>query len=317
MKSGLWILVVVVAVAIVVGILLRPRLNRLQEELEPPEVAEFEEIEEMEDPEARLSRLREFIRTYPESEIRAQAFRAIANAMIRDLEDTTGFKDFAGEALGVEEDAGSRSELYFWLYRVQVESAPEAALETAGRLLSEPIETSWVYNYMGYGLAERGLGLDIALRLCDKALLFAESASDSANILDSRGWVYYKRAEYDAAVADIEWAAELFDPPYEEILRHLAYAALAGERSDKAFEALRAIMVIGEYDYARAALDSLMAARGYSVDGRAGFYEDIWKERLAAAPLCEAFTLPTLAGDAYEFDPLAGGVAVINFMSPT
>jgi len=317
MKSGLWILVLVIAAAVVVGILLRPRLNRLQEEQEPPEIAELELIEGMDDPRARLSSLMEFISGYPESETRARAFRAIANTMLDDLEDTTAFKEFANRALAEEEDAQSRSEIYFRIYGLQVESDPGAALETARRLLGEPIETSGIYNYVCYDLAERDMGLDLALGLCNKALRFAESTSDSGNILDSRGWVYFKLGEYDAAVADLDRAAGFFDPPYEEVLRHLVYAALAGERSDIAFETLQSIMAMGEYGYARAALDSLMTARGYSARDRAEFYEEVWEKRLAEAPRCEAFVLPTLAGSTYEFDPLAGGVAVVNFMSPT
>jgi|GEM_PF-1713155 len=317
MKSGLWILFLVIVAAVVVGILLRPRLNRLQEEQEPPEAAELRQIEKIEDPQTRLSSLEEFISEYPESEARASAFGEIAATMVRDLEDTTGFTQFANRALSEEEDTESRSVIYYWLYSVQAESDPEAALETAGRLLGEPIETSGIYNYVGYDLAERETGLDTARRLCDRALIFAESASDSANILDSRGWVYFKLAEYDLAVKDLEKAAGLFDPPYEEVLRHLAYAALAGDLSEKAFETLKSIMVIGEYEYARGSLDSIMAARGNSAEEQAEFYDGIWEERLAGAPLCEAFALPTLAGDTYEFDPLAGGVAVVNFMSPT
>lgn len=317
MKSGLWILIVIVAVAVGVGIILKPRLNRLQEEQEPPEFAELEEIEGIEDPQARLSRLKGFISDYPESEARGSAYGETANTMVRALGDTAGFLEFAYLALGEEDDAESRAVIYYWLYGIQAASEPEAALETAGRLLEESIETSGIYNYVGYDLAEREMGLDIALGLCRKALLFAETPSDSANILDSRGWVYYKLAEYDLAVADLDKAAGLFDPPYEEVLRHLADAALKAGQSDKVFETLKTILVIGEYDYARASLDSLMGVRGYSPDDRARFNESVWEERLAGARDCEAFALPTLGGETYQFDPLAGAVAVINFMSPT
>ncbi len=317
MKSGLWILIVMVAAAAAVGIILKPRLNRLQKAQAPPEVAELEEIEGIEDAQARLSRLKEFISEYPESEARGSAYGAIANTMVRALGDTAGFLEFADLTLGQEKDPKGRTTIYYWLYGIQAASEPEAALETAGRLLGESIETSGIYNYVGYDLAERGMGLDIALGLCKKALLFAETASDSANILDSRGWVYFKLAEYDLAMADLDKAAGLFDPPYEEVLKHLAEAALKAGRSDKAFETMKAILVMGEHDYARASLDSLMGVRGYSPDERARFDESIWEERLAGAMACEAFALPTLAGETYEFDPLAGAVAVINFMSPT
>jgi tetratricopeptide (TPR) repeat protein len=317
MKSGLWILIVVIAAAVVVGILLRPRLRRLQEEQEPPEVAELREIEATEDPRARLSRLKEFISDYPESEVRSSAYGELANTMVRALEDTAGFLEFADLALDREEDAESRSVVYYWLYSIQAASEPEAAVETARRLLGESIEGGGIYNYVGYDLAERDLGLEIALELCKKALTFAESTPESANILDSRGWAYYKLAEYDHAVADLERAAELFDPPYEEVLKHLAVAALKGGQTDKAFETLRSILVMGEYDYARASLDSLMDERGYSPGERLRFEEAVWEERLAGAQDCEAFTLPMLSGETYEFDPQAGGVTIINFMSPT
>jgi tetratricopeptide (TPR) repeat protein len=317
MKSGLWILIVVIAAAVAVGILLKPRLQGLQEEGQPSEVAELERIERIEDPGARLSNLKAFISDHPESEARGTAYGEIADTMVRTLGDTTGFMEFAEATLGKEKDPESRGVVYYWLYNIEAASDPEAALKTAERLLGETIETSGIYNYVGYDLAEKGTGLDIALGLCEKALLFARTTSDSANILDSRGWVYYKLADYDLAVADLARAADLFDPPYEEVLRHLLCAALKGGQSDEAFETLRSILLIGEYDYARASIDSLMEARGASADERARFDEAIWQERMADAPACEAFTLPTLEGEAYDFDPLSDAVAVVNFMSPT
>ena len=78
-----------------------------------------------------------------------------------------------------------------------------------------------------------------------------------------------------------------------------------------------AYAVMGEYDYARASLDSLMDAGGYSSGERDGFFDAIWEERFAGAQACEPFALPTLDGRTYEFDPMGAGVAVINFMSPT
>jgi tetratricopeptide (TPR) repeat protein len=317
MKSGLWILVVVLAVAVVTGMLLKPRLNRLMEDQEPPEVAELDEIEKIEDPEARLSRLGDFLSEYPASKVRDRAYGLVAGTMVRTLKDTTGFLEFADKVLDEDEDPESRTVTYRWLYAIQAITDTAAALATAERLLGESMETSGIYNYVGFDLAERGIGLDIALGLCNRALEFAESGSDSAHIMDSRGWVYYRMGEYDRAVADLEVADALFDPPYEEVLRHLAYAALKAGQTDKAFQTLKSILVMGEYDYVRAALDSLMDARGYSPSEKGGLEEAVWEERTAGARAGAAFTLKTLTGEAYEFDPQAGRVAVINFMSPT
>jgi hypothetical protein len=317
MKSGLWILFVVLVAAVAVGILLRPRLTRLMEEQEPPEVAELDEIEGIEDPKVKVERLKGFLAEYQGSETRYRAHRQLALTMVSALKDTTGYLEFAESALAGEDDSESRAEIYYRLYSLQAASDSETALRIADRLLDEAIDVGWIYNYIGYDLAERGIGLDTAVGLCNKALGYAESGMDSANVMDSRGWAYYKRGDYNRAVADLEIAAELFDPPYEEILRHLAYAALGAGRDDKAFETLKTILIMGEYDYARTRLDSIMDVRGYSSDQRAGFEESVWQARMEAAVPGEAFILPTLAGDAYEFDPTDGAVAVINFMSPT
>jgi tetratricopeptide (TPR) repeat protein len=317
MKSGLWILVVVLVAAVAVGTLLRPRLQRLVEEQEPPEASALARIENLEDPENRLERLRDFISEHPESRVKHEAYRLMARAMLNSLGDTLRFLGFAESTLAQESDPESRAEIYYGLYNVRSASDSSAALGVAYRLLSDSLDVSWINNYIGYDLAEKGYGLDVALGLCQRALRFADSRPDSAGIMDSRGWVYYKMGLFDEAMADLETAAALFDFRYEEVLRHLAYAALRAGKGEKAFETLKTILVMGEYAYARAALDSLMDARAYSPEMKAGFEESIWEERIEAARPGDAFTLPALAGAPYEFDPLAGRVAVINFMSPT
>jgi tetratricopeptide (TPR) repeat protein len=317
MKSGLWILVAVLVAGVIVGMLLRPRLTRLVEDQAPPAVAELAEIERIEDPGAKAERLRVFISENPASEVRHYAYRSLARTMLLALQDTSGYLEFADPALAEETDPESKAELYYWLYNVHAASDSGAAVRTAYSLLGETIGVSWIYNYVGYDLAERGYGLDAALGLCDRALEFADSRRDSAGIIDSRGWVYFKMGEYDRAVADLEMAVDLFEPSSEEILRHLVYAALKAGRSDMAFETLKTILMMGEYAYARAGLDSLMDVKGYSPAQRSSFEESVWEARLNAAGPGEAFTLPTLSGDAYEFEPGTGKVAVINFMSPT
>jgi tetratricopeptide (TPR) repeat protein len=317
MKSGLWILVAAIVAGVVVGVLLKPRLKSLMENREPPEAEELARIEQIGDPTARVERLRAFISKYADSDTKYMAYRMLADTIVNALRDTSGYVAFANLSLAEESDPASRAETYYWLYDVQAVSDSAAAVGVASRLLGESLDMSGIYNYVGYDLAEKGIGLDVALGLCDKALQFADSRADSAGIMDSRGWVYYKMGQYNRAVSDLEIAVELFSPPYEEILRHLAYAALRAGQSDKAFETLKTILVMGEYAYARADLDSLMDARSYSPDERSKFEQSVWDERMNEARPGEAFALPTLTGNTYAFDPHAGRVAVIDFMSPT
>jgi tetratricopeptide (TPR) repeat protein len=80
-------------------------------------------------------------------------------------------------------------------------------------------------NFIGYSLAERGSGFDEAERLIQRAL---QLRPETGAYLDSLGWVYYCRGQYEKAVGTLEHAATL--SPYEPvIIEHLgdAYRKLA------------------------------------------------------------------------------------------
>lgn len=72
-------------------------------------------------------------------------------------------------------------------------------------------------NYVGYTWADRGLNLDKALEYIKKA---AKLKPDNGYILDSLGWVYYKRGELDSAVEHLEYSISL-EPNDPYIHSHL------------------------------------------------------------------------------------------------
>jgi len=95
------------------------------------------------------------------------------------------------------------------------------------------------YNDLGYFYAERGIKLDEAEELVLRAL---ELAPDEPAFLDSLGWVYYARGQYERALESLQRAAEL-DPEEPEIQGHLGDAFFrlgdvpeARERWEKALE---------------------------------------------------------------------------------
>ena len=75
-------------------------------------------------------------------------------------------------------------------------------------------------NYLGYTYAEQGVRLDEAENLIRRAL--AISPHDGYYI-DSLGWVYYQRGEYDKAIEQLEHAVSLADDD-PTIAEHLADA---------------------------------------------------------------------------------------------
>jgi Tfp pilus assembly protein PilF len=66
-------------------------------------------------------------------------------------------------------------------------------------LLKNPDDAS-VLNYLGYSLADRGLKLEEATKMIEKAVSL--SPEDPA-YLDSLAWAYYKQADYDKAYSYI------------------------------------------------------------------------------------------------------------------
>lgn len=123
----------------------------------------------------------------------------------------------------------------------QVDLLYEAALaaeragrpETMERYLRRLIELrpdhAHAYNALGYSLADRNLRLDEAARLVDKAL---ELAPEDPFILDSRGWVLFRRGDSAGAIEVLTKAFALRADP--EIAAHLGEVLWTAGRRDEA-----------------------------------------------------------------------------------
>ncbi len=72
-------------------------------------------------------------------------------------------------------------------------------------------------NYLGYSWAERGVNLDEAFTMIEKAVA---ALPQSGAIIDSLGWAHYQRGNYKEAVEHLEKAASL-EPSDPTITDHL------------------------------------------------------------------------------------------------
>lgn len=84
------------------------------------------------------------------------------------------------------------------------------------KLIQVKPDFAHAYNALGYSLADRNERLDEAQQLLEKALALAP---DDAFILDSVGWLQYRRGELDKAAATLRRAFVLRPDP--EIAAHL------------------------------------------------------------------------------------------------
>ncbi|MGD9140404.1 MAG: tetratricopeptide repeat protein [bacterium] len=314
MRSGLWILLLVILAGIVVGTLLKGRLNE-PEEID--DITVLRRISAVEDPEAKIEQLRQFLVDYPETEYESDAYYMIAGTMLNDQGDTSGMIAFAEETLDEVDDPETRAVMYYRLYRATAETQPNEAYMYAVKLRDSGLEVAWVYNYIAYDYAEKAKRLMLAATLADRAVEFAESAEDSSSYLDTRGWVHFMARDYEKALIDLEEAVRITPEPSPEILGHLARAQLKLGRSDEAFDTFRTVLVMGEYSDARENIAAIMDRKGYTGRQREAFESDLWAERMDRAETVDPFTLKTLDGSDFEYRPDASTLSIINFFSPT
>jgi Flp pilus assembly protein TadD len=95
-----------------------------------------------------------------------------------------------------------------------------------------------VLNYLGYSLVERQEKIDEALTLIERA---AAERPDTGFIIDSLGWVLYRRGEFEQAVTHLERASEL-EPVDPVVNDHLGDAYWAvGRETEARFQWSRAL----------------------------------------------------------------------------
>lgn len=97
------------------------------------------------------------------------------------------------------------------------------------RLLQLKPDHAHALNALGYSLAERNVRLDEAQKLIDQALALAP---DDPFILDSKGWVQFRRGAMAAALATLQRAYAIRPDP--EIAAHLGEVMWALGRRDEA-----------------------------------------------------------------------------------
>ncbi len=140
------------------------------------------------------------------------------------LADHPGIRQWMSSLASLYEDAG-RSKDSLKLLRKAVKAYPrdkdllmqlimcldsvgkqDEAMNLAGRLLHMDENFVPALNYLGYTYADKGIKLNRAEVLVKKALSLRPG---DGYIVDSMGWVYYKKGELDKAVKYLERAHAL------------------------------------------------------------------------------------------------------------
>ncbi len=108
----------------------------------------------------------------------------------------------------------------------------DKAIEQMKAVIAIDAEQPDALNYLGYTYADKGILLDEAEAMIRKAL---GKKPDNGYILDSLGWVYYKKGLFDQALAELLKSVKLI-PDDPVILEHLGDIYLKMNQPGKALE---------------------------------------------------------------------------------
>ena len=119
----------------------------------------------------------------------------------------------------------------------RLDNWPEAEADFRRALELNP-DHPQVLNYLGYTMVEKGVNLDEALGMIERA---AEARPESGYIVDSLGWGLYRLGRYDQAIGHMERAAELMptDPVVNDHLGDVLWAV--GRKVEARFQWRRAL----------------------------------------------------------------------------
>ncbi len=176
----------------------------------------------------RIDEGRELLRTAPAGSARDQTLLVTAEAqLLRDAGRTQESFDILGAALTKSPD--NTDLLYDYAMAAErIDRLP--VMETSlRRLIALRPDEPNAYNALGYTLADRGIRLDEARTLIEKALSIAPN---DAHILDSMGWVLYRQKDNAAAVRYLRQAYAI--RPEVDIAAHLGEVLWTEGKQDEA-----------------------------------------------------------------------------------
>jgi tetratricopeptide (TPR) repeat protein len=313
----MWILLVVIAVVVIVGVVRLPgSAERRAERAAKQELNAYRTYRDETDPAKRIANMERFLEKYPKSQYRGYAYANIFTTYLDDVADTAKAVSYARDVLASAEPADGKAPLYPALMSLWLATgAHDSAMAVAREALAAPITDGSIYNEMGYELADAGEHLDLAVELCQKSVDLSKEDTDKSYAYDSLGWAYLQAGEAAKAVDALSQAKKLAGEDVDEtVLSHLAKAQVKAKDAEGAIKTYLEMMSAGEFAEARADLDSLYAVTKRAPESLVADINALRQKKMTAAV---DFALAGTDGKQVSLASYKGKVVMLNFMSPT
>ena len=187
-------------------------------------------IHEKDDLKGAMQQLDAFAKVSPSNAVAVLVAKAQLLASIEEYEEALGLYDKALSFNPDNESAAlSRAEVLVRMGRL------DDALDAFDAAAKRWPKSAMTLNAYGYTLADRTDRYRDAEKLIRKALRYDP---DSSAIIDSLGWVLFKRGRYEEALVELERAYEGMQD--HEVAAHIVETLVALDRQDEALEQLAA-----------------------------------------------------------------------------
>ena len=131
----------------------------------------------------------------------------------------------------------------------------EESIKSMETVLDIDPQNADALNFIGYSYADRGIHLDRAEQMIVQAL---KIKPDNGYILDSLGWVHFKKNQYDSALKHLKRARQLL-PGDANIMEHLGDVYLKIGQDKEALEQYRnAVKIDSDNSALKKKLDALI-----------------------------------------------------------
>ncbi|MEM7545431.1 MAG: tetratricopeptide repeat protein [Pseudomonadota bacterium] len=200
------------------------------------EIGRADSLRKMGEEEQATEALKSLTRREPDA---IDAHIALGDLLRRAEKFEDGAKAYSA-AIRLMEDAGRPNWVLYYERGICYERSGEwdkAEADFFKALELQP-DQPLVLNYLGYSWLEKGLNLDRALGMIEKAV---QQRPDDGYIVDSLGWAHYLLENYPSAVRELEKAVELrpIDPVINDHLGDALWKV--GRKLEAAFQWRRAL----------------------------------------------------------------------------
>jgi tetratricopeptide (TPR) repeat protein len=209
--------------------------------------------------------------------------------------------------------------IIFRLYTTSSKADTAKAIEWGERRIKECPDEADAYNDLVWQIYQyRPDKLDVALEYMKKAMEVAKPYQKNY-VMDTMGWIYFKKAMYPEAFSASEEANKLYDDPEADVIFHLGAAQGKNGKIDDALQTLALSLSLQENAEARSYFNELYQAKFGKLEG----VEDYLKKTILGKAVVDPpfaapdFKLTSMDGRDIGLSDFKDKVILVAFWKPT